>query len=40
MWVHVSRLKMLEDMRWVENSSTIMKDDDAYYAHMKVRFVN
>jgi hypothetical protein len=40
MWVHACRLKMLEEVRWVEKTSSIMMEDDAYYAHIKVRSVH
>jgi methionine salvage enolase-phosphatase E1 len=35
-WVQVCGLKTLEGVRWVENTSVIMMDDDAYYAYTKV----
>jgi hypothetical protein len=40
MWVHVCRLKMLEEVRWVEKTLAIMMDDDAYYSQIKVRTVH
>ncbi|KAK1666403.1 hypothetical protein QYE76_054562 [Lolium multiflorum] len=33
-WVHVSMVKWLEDVRWVEETTPIMMDDDAYFAHI------
>jgi hypothetical protein len=36
-WVHVSRVKRLEDVRWVEETTTIMMNDNAYFAHIMVR---
>jgi hypothetical protein len=35
-WIHVCRLKKMEGVRWVENTSAIMMEDDAYYAYPKV----
>jgi hypothetical protein len=35
-WVHVCMLKKMEGVRWVEKTSSIMMDDDAYYAYTKV----
>jgi hypothetical protein len=39
MWVHVSRLKMLEEGRWVEKTLAIMMDDDAYYSGYEIHLV-
>jgi hypothetical protein len=36
-WVHLCRLKMLDEVHWGEKTSSIMMDDDAYYAHIKVK---
>jgi hypothetical protein len=36
-WVHVSRVKRLEDVRWVEETTSIMMDHDVYFAHIMVR---
>jgi hypothetical protein len=35
--VHVSMVKCLKGVRWVEETTLIMMDDDAYFAHIKVR---
>jgi hypothetical protein len=36
-WVHVGMVKRAEGVRWVEETTTIMMDNDAYFAHIKVR---
>jgi hypothetical protein len=36
-WVHVRRVKRLEEMCWVEETIAIMIDDDAYFAYIMVR---
>jgi methionine salvage enolase-phosphatase E1 len=35
-WVQVCRLKRSEGVRWVESTSVIMMEDDAYYANTKI----
>jgi hypothetical protein len=34
------RLKIIEDVCWVEKTTTIMMDVDAYFAHIKVGLVH
>jgi hypothetical protein len=35
-WVHVCRFKKMDGVHWVEKTSSIMMDHDAYYTYTKV----
>jgi hypothetical protein len=35
-WVQILNLKRLENVHWMEETSTIMMDNEHYFAHTKV----
>ena len=39
-WVQVAKLRMADGADWDEITSTVKIDDEAYYAHIKVRSVD